>query len=78
LNTIEKTAVSTRAEIAEMRPEKPRQFWVDMDSSAVSIRPMLELTYLASGFIVCPLTARIRRCAAKLQLSPVLTAVSRS
>src|SRR5437016_5841257 len=64
----EETAVRGSAELRKVITEQPGQFRVGRDDAAVSVRPVLELPPLPQASIISPLTARVGRCAANVQL----------
>ena len=68
----EEAAVGCRIECGEMIPEQPGQLGMGRHDAAVALGPMLELSSLPRAPVVGPLPARIGRCAADVQLAPVL------
>ena len=72
---VEQTPARSCGEIGKVIPEEPGQFRMGGHDAAVSLGPMLELSYLAHAAIVGPLAARVGRDAADVELVPVVIVV---
>jgi len=68
----EEAAVGGRAELGKMLTKQPGQLRVGQHDAAIALGPVLQLSSFPRAPIVGPLAARIRRCAANVQLAPVL------
>jgi hypothetical protein len=70
-HSAEEATVGGGPDFGQVIPQQPRQLGMDRYDAAVSFSPMLELPSLPRAAVVGPLAARIGRCAADVQLTPV-------